>query len=255
MRCVLSVLVLLFLPLLSVQAAPAKPLASDAVYELRVYTVHPGKLPDLLARFKNHTCKLFERQGMVNVGYWLPTEQGSDEKLYYLLKHKSRAAAEASWKAFGADPEWNSVRTASEAAGPIVQNVESIYLAAADYSPEKLRLGGHHLFELRTYTTNDGKLGALDSRFREHTMGLFKAHGMINLAYWHPTDADKSSAVTLVYLLAHKNRETAKQSWADFVADPKWVKVRDASEANGKILIEGGVKSVFLKPTDFSALK
>ena len=90
-------------------AAPAAP--SGKVYELRTYTAPPGKTADLLARFRQHTLKLFERHGMVNVGYWVPMDEkdGSANKLIYLLEHKSRAAADASWKAFGADPEWKDV--------------------------------------------------------------------------------------------------------------------------------------------------
>jgi len=103
------------------------------VYELRIYTAHPGKMPDLLARFRDHTCTLFARHGMENVGYWLPLEQKDGDKLYYILKHPSREAAQAAWKAFGADPEWQTVRKASEANGAIVAGVESVFLAPTDY--------------------------------------------------------------------------------------------------------------------------
>lgn len=111
-------------------------LADDGspVFELRVYTTHPGKMPDLLARFKNHTTKLFERHGMVNVGYWLPVEQKGGDKLHYILKYKNRAAAEAAWKAFAADPEWIKVQKESEANGPIVAGVESTFLVSTDFS-------------------------------------------------------------------------------------------------------------------------
>ena len=107
------------------------------VFELRVYTTHPGKMPDLLARFKNHTTKIFERHGMVNVGYWLPVEQKGGDKLHYILKHKNRAAAEASWKAFVAAPEWIKVHAESEANGPIVAGIESTFLMPTDFSAIK----------------------------------------------------------------------------------------------------------------------
>jgi hypothetical protein len=44
------------------------------------------------------------------------------------------------------------------------------------------------LFEIRTYTTEPGKLDALNSRFREHTTKLFEKHGMTNIGYWTPVD-------------------------------------------------------------------
>jgi len=112
--------------------------ANDStVFELRVYTAPPGKMPDLLKRFENHTTRIFERHGMVNIGYWLPIEPKDGDKIYYILKHKSRAAAAASWKAVGADPEWIKVSTESEANGPIVSGVESTFLTATDFSAIK----------------------------------------------------------------------------------------------------------------------
>jgi len=116
---------------------PALAADDSPVFELRVYTAPPGKMPELLARFENHTTRIIERHGMVNVGYWLPVEQKNGDKIYYILKHKSRAAAAASWKAFGADPEWIKVSTESEANGPIVSCVESIFLTATDFSAIK----------------------------------------------------------------------------------------------------------------------
>jgi len=116
---------------------PALAADDSPVFELRVYTAPPGKMPELLARFENHTTRIFERHGMVNVGYWLPVEQKNGDKIYYILKHKSRAAAAASWKAFGADPEWIKVSTESEANGPIVSGVESTFLTATDFSAIK----------------------------------------------------------------------------------------------------------------------
>ena len=224
------------------------------VYELRIYYTLPGKMPNLLTRFREHTCQLFEKHGMVNVGYWLPVEAKDQDKLYYVLKHASRDAAKASWKAFGDDPEWKAARDASEAAGKIVAKVDSTFLAATDYNPALPALTGGHVFELRTYTCNEGKLDALDARFRDHTMKLFAKHGMTNVLYTHPTDADKGAGKTLVYFLAHASVDAAKKSFDAFRADPDWIKVRDASEANGKLLVNPPA-SVFLTPTDFSALK
>src|SRR6478609_3245241 len=156
MKLLLS-LVLMCSFLASVRAADATP----AVYELRIYTTHPGKMPDLLKRFREHTCALFEKHGMTNIGYWLPVEEKDQDKLYYVIRHASRDAAKASWAAFGADPEWKAVAAASEANGKIVAKVDSTYLAATDYTPAAIpTLTGGHVFELRIYTTNEGKLDA-----------------------------------------------------------------------------------------------
>ena len=113
--------------------------------------------------------------------------------------------------------------------------------------------GGERVFELRTYTTNPGMLATLNTRFRDHTMRLFEKHGMQNVGYWTPTDAPNSDN-TLVYILSHKSREAAKQSWSAFGKDPEWQAVAKASEANGRILAKAP-EAVFIQATDYSPIK
>ena len=105
------------------------------------------------------------------------------------------------------------------------------------------------VYELRTYTTEPGRLPALNKRFRDHTVKLFEKHGMRNEMYWTPTDPELSEN-TLIYVLSHESRDAAKKSWADFQADPEWQKAKAASEADGKILVK--VTSVYMTPTDYS---
>ena len=113
--------------------------------------------------------------------------------------------------------------------------------------------GATRVFELRTYTAAPGKLDALQKRFRDHTLKLFEKHGMTNIGYWVPADAPNSEN-TLTYIIAHKDRESAKKSWAAFQADPEWQKVRTASQEGGPSLTVK-VESVFLNPTDYSPIK
>ena len=109
---------------------------STKVYELRVYQAAPGKLTQLLARFREHTTRLFDRHGMKNVAYWTPVDEPQKSNtLIYILQHPSREAAAANWKSFQDDPEWKSVRDKSEANGKLVEKVESTYLVLTDFSP------------------------------------------------------------------------------------------------------------------------
>jgi hypothetical protein len=112
---------------------------------------------------------------------------------------------------------------------------------------------GNRVFELRTYTANEGKLPALQTRFRDHTTRLFTKHGMTNIGYWTPQDAPLSQN-TLIYVIAHPSREAAKKSWAAFQADPEWQKVAAASQVDGRILSKAP-DSVFMDPTDYSPIK
>src|SRR2546428_4655185 len=87
-------------------------------------------------------------------------------------------------------------------------------------------------YELRVYYAAPGKLDDLHARFRNHTMKIFQTHGMQNFGYWVPLDNTNN---TLIYLLGHKDRDTAKKSWSEFSSDPEWKQVQKESEANGKM--------------------
>ena len=109
---------------------------ATGVYELRVYHAAAGKLADLLARFRDHTIKIFDRHGMKSIAYWTPVDEpDKSNTLFYILYHPSREAAAANWKSFQDDPEWKSVKDKSEANGKLVDKVDSTYLALTDFSP------------------------------------------------------------------------------------------------------------------------
>jgi hypothetical protein len=122
------------------QTTPSPSVAKDSrCFELRTYYAAPGKLEALNARFRDHTCRLFKKHGMEIVGFWMPTdkEQGAENKLVYMLAHKSREAAKKSWADFQNDPDWKKARSESEANGKLVEKVESVFMAATDYSTIK----------------------------------------------------------------------------------------------------------------------
>ena len=240
-------------------ATPADPAKDTRFYEMRVYYAAPGKLDALNARFRDHTTKLFAKHGMTNVGYFVPVGDNKDNKLVYFLAYPSKEAREKSWKDFVADPDWMKAKADSEKDGKLVDKVETKYFTATDYSPELKVVAGkeERVFELRTYTASKGNLGALDARFKDHTIKLFEKHGMTNVVYWHVAAEEKGSDAMLVYLLAHKSQDEAKKSFATFGQDPDWTAARKASEekAGGSLTEKGGVVSEFLKPTDYSPLK
>jgi hypothetical protein len=106
------------------------------------------------------------------------------------------------------------------------------------------------VYELRTYTVLPGRLPALHKRFAEDTMKLFEKHGIRSGIYWVPID-DARKDNTLIYFVSHESMEAADRSWKAFFADPEWVKARDASEADGKILAKPPER-VFMTLTAYS---
>lgn len=239
-------------------AAAAVQAADTRCFEMRVYYAAPGKLEALQARFRDHTCKLFAKHGMTNIGYWVPMEN-LDNKLVYLLAYPSRAEREKSWKAFMDDPEWKAAYKASEVNGKLVTKSDVIFLQATDFSPEVkvAAVEPSRVFEMRTYKASPGKLPNLLARFRDHTCKLFEKHGMTNVGYWTPTDKAKGADDTLIYILAHKSKEAGAESFKNFRADPAWKEAREASEkaAGGSLTANYGVKSELMAPADFSPMK
>ena len=126
-----KLLVIALLGIMSLQA-------ENRVFELRTYVSKEGKLDNLLARFRDHTTRLFEKHGMENIGYWVAADApASQTTLIYVVAHKSREAATASWDAFRKDPAWVKAKTASEANGAIVDNVTSVFMNPTDFSKIK----------------------------------------------------------------------------------------------------------------------
>ena len=109
-----------------------------------------------------------------------------------------------------------------------------------------------HVYEMRTYTATEGKLDAVNARFRDHTRRIFERHNMKSVGYWTPLEGP-TAGTTLIYILEHPSRDAAKKAWADFQADPEWQKVSAESQVNGRIV--SGVVSVFMDATDYSAIR
>ncbi len=236
------------------------------LFELRTYHAAPGKMDALLKRFEDHTLDLFKNHGMTNVAYWREAEKTEDSKLIstndrliFLLSYPDREAREASWKAFSNDPAWIAASAASEKDGKLVSKVDQVFLEPTDFSSPFIAAadGVTRLFEMRVYTTMDGKLDALHSRFRDHTTQLFEKHGMTNLGYFNLEEGQPDAETTLLYFLAHSDLKAAESSWDSFRNDPVWIAAKSASEEaeGGSLTVPDGVKSKFLVATEFSPIR
>ena len=107
------------------------------IYELRIYTCLPGRLPDLQRRFEDHTLEIWKRHGIEQAGFWTTTIGNSNNDLTYMLRWNSMGERETKWAAFVADPEWHAARDASEANGPLLANVSSQFLTPTRFSSVK----------------------------------------------------------------------------------------------------------------------
>jgi hypothetical protein len=104
------------------------------IYEYRVYTCLPGRLPALLARFEDVTLGFWERHGVRQAGFWTVEVGESNHELHYLLQWESLAEREERWTAFQSDPEWIAARAATETPEKIVASIRNELLKPTAFS-------------------------------------------------------------------------------------------------------------------------
>ena len=113
---------------------------------------------------------------------------------------------------------------------------------------------GSRVFELMIYHTMPGKAPALESIFRD-VAKLQTKYNLNVVGYWVPNE-DPAWKDTFVYLVVHPSREAAEANWRALHADPQFLPYRKSAEPLvEKVNGEYKVDEVYMRPTDFSALK
>ena len=237
--------------------------ASSAEHDARIYSLssvaaEPGKLNELHAAIRDRLIPQAAKLGVTVLGVFTPLEN-SDGRVFYLATCTSREALDKAKQAAANDPAFAETDGILEDLGDSGKTLPDCLMQTTDFSPVDAPAAGKgpRVFELRTYTTTQGKLPLLQERFRDHTLALFAKHGMTNLWYWQLEKDQAGADKTMIYMLAHASVDTAKASFDAFRADPAWVTAKRASEekGGGSLTVPNGVKSVFLKATDYSPLK
>lgn len=103
------------------------------------------------------------------------------------------------------------------------------------------------VYELRIYRCMPGRKGDVLARFRNHTMGFFRRHGIEVVGFWETVVGDLDD---LVYMLRYPSWEEREKKWSAFQADPEWHKAREQSHARG-VIVEH-IRTALLAATDFS---
>ena len=230
-------------------------LQEGPVYELRIYKANQDRFEHLITRFREYTDRIFVRHNMEALGYWAPTDGTTRQKrrIVYVLKHPSRYDAYANWTHFTNDREWQKVLDMPTFRGLLAEKPTSIFMTETEYSDSFVTSNdkADSVFELRFYTCNEGKLDALNARFRDSAISLFEKHKVADVGYWTPFDPPENQN-TLIYMLRHESREQAAANWKALLNDPKWKPVaRDFQENGG--LLERSPERIFLSPLDISA--
>jgi len=115
----------------------------------------------------------------------------------------------------------------------------TLTLTAAEKEPR--------VFELRTYTLNEGKRDAFAAVVRDTATKLYAKHGITPQGFFVPTDA---KANTFYSLLLHDNMAARTASWEKLRADPDAVTMLDKLKADKLV---AGAQEIFLNETDYTA--
>lgn len=274
-----------FLAMFGVFAAAAIGTAAEKetrTFELRVYSVEKGKQATVNTLIAKTGIKYMKKHDMELLGAWVPTDV-ADDRVILLVAHKDKASAVKNTDSLQADEGLRAEVGEALKGEQVITGIARFYLNATDYSPAiKPATVGDRVFELRTYVATPHNLDNLNARFRDHTLKLFEKHGMTNVAYFNLLEGEKTTCgdllkgcaakgndkcdvkpdtevkpLALVYMISHKSQEAAKASFVKFGQDPAWKAAYSESEkkGGGPLTAKNGVKSLFLKATDYSPMK
>ena len=240
----------------AVSAAAAE--KDPSIYVLSTITAKPGKLDAIHALLKDRLIPQVAKVGVTNLAILVPIENAG-ERIFTLSSIPSPDTAEKLKAAMQDGGDLKATITEIGTLADETKREPRRVMTATDFSPAVKAEAGKtpRVFELRTYTTTPGNLPLLHARFRDHTTALFTKHGMTNLWYWQLLPEQPGADNTLIYLLSHASPDAAKASFDAFRADPDWIAAKTASEekGGGSLTVPDGVKSVFLKATDYSPLR
>jgi NIPSNAP len=136
----------------------------------------------------------------------------------------------------------------------IVSFAAGSLLTASLMHLQQVRADTNRVFELMIYHTVPGKVPALEAIFRDVSK-LQAQHDLNVIGYWIPNE-DPAWTNTFIYLVAHPSREEAKKNWAALHADPAFPEYRkQAIPLIEKANEEYRVDEIYMRPTDFSALR
>jgi len=229
-------------------------MATNRYYELRCYTVTPGKLNAVLERFRDTVEPVRRKHGINTVGYWTGTSTNG-EQFVYLLAAPSQKELERQEKEFGADPDFQKGYAASNAKhGKTVDQIEVWPLgvevgAKLDFTRAK----APRAFDLRIYSVPPAKLDAFRARWRDHASRIYKRHGLQSLGWWVAGKKDAGGDDLFACLLAGDSVATIERATSAFHADPEWQRIQQETEVNGRL--RSSVKAYLLVPADFSPLQ
>lgn len=119
------------------------------IYEIRLYSVVPGRIEVCHERFEKYLPGLFARHGIRNTGRWTATAGPNGPMFVYMMAYRDLAERERQWSGFYTDPEWFDIRSRTQGDEEAVERFDLYFLKAnPSWTPDAARraelIGGTH---------------------------------------------------------------------------------------------------------------
>lgn len=154
------------------------------IYELRFYSVAPGRMADVHDRFGLHLPALFERHGVNCVGRWSVLAGPDAPRFVYVMAYRDYAHREAVWGAFYQDPEWGRIRAETNAGHEMVERHDLFFLKPHGAWPAPARADAEitGLFELVQHQVAPGRNAEAGAFLRETYLPMLQEAGALPVA-------------------------------------------------------------------------
>lgn len=102
--------------------------------------------------------------------------------------------------------------------------------------------------QLRIYEIFESNKDAFHARFRDHAARIMKTHGFDITAMWEAKTKDRTE---FIYVLRWPDEATMLASWARFMQDAEWSKIKDSSAAEHGRMV-GAIEERVMQRTSYS---
>ncbi|MDR3453050.1 MAG: NIPSNAP family protein [Rhodoferax sp.] len=173
------------------------------IYELRLYSVAPGRMAEVHSRFADHLPVLFERHRVDCVGRWSALAGPDAPRFVYLLAYRDYAHREAVWAGFYQDADWWRIRAHTNAGHEMVERHDLYFLKpnaawdALDGAPAQQSVGGLH--ELVQQQVAPGQAAAVNEFIKQSWLPRLREAGARVLGVFDMAAGSGMQKVVLLY--------------------------------------------------------
>jgi hypothetical protein len=226
------------------------------VYELRVYTLKPGKQAILDHYLSKAFIPALARYEIGPVGVFV--DKSADPLKYHVLivaptadqlvRLSARLAGDADYRKAAAE------YLGAPASDPVYTRIESSLMVPIEGMPRMAKpdTSRSRLFNLRIYESHNERAGKKKiEMFNKGELAIFRRVGLTPV-FFAETVAG-SAMPNLTYLLVFPDEAGRKAAWDRFRADEEWKKLRAIPEYADKEIVSR-ITNLVLTPTEYSGI-